>query len=218
MITFSFYNEIQISECPDNLYDLKQKIKELYILNENQIDNCLLSYIDKQGDKNYIFKEEHFEQIIPIIESIIIKVEIIDDYKYLTIDNIVDEEQQLYEVDKPDDEEEIQYDEDEDYIDIEEIKEDIKEVEKEDKNEDKIKEKNEGKKDTIKFIHYGIKCNICGCKEIKGIRYLCGVCSNFNLCQACEKNYGRKHNYPFLKIRNPELSPISFTCKIDSNN
>ena len=229
MITFSFYNEIQISECPDNLYDLKQKIKELYILNENQIDNCLLSYIDKQGYHHYIFKEEHFEQMIPIVESIIIKVEIIDDYKYLTIDNMVDEEYQLYKLDKTDDEETIQYYEDEDYYDTEEIKEVIKEDEKEDKNEDvkedknedeieeKIEEKNEGKKDVIKYIHYGIKCNICGCEEIKGVRYLCGVCSNFNLCQECEQNYGRKHNHPLLKIRSPELSPISFTCKIDTN-
>ena len=211
---------------PDNLYDLKQKIKELYILNENQIDNCLLSYIDKQGDQNYIFKEEHFEQIIPIVESIIIKVEIIDDYKYQTIDNMVDEEYQLYKLDKPEYEEDFQYYEDEDFIDTEEIKEVIKEDEKEDKNEDKIEEKkdekkeekNKSNKDTIKYIHHGIKCNICGSKEIKGIRYLCGVCSNFNLCQECEQNYGKMHNHPLLKIKNPELSPISFTCKIVSNN
>ena len=218
MITFSFYNEIEISECPDNLFELKQKIKELYMLSQNEIDNCVLSYIDKEGCHNYIFKEEHFEQVIPIVESIIIKVEIIDECKYITIDSMVDEEYQLYKLDKPDDKEDIQYDGIKNYINNEEKKEDIKEVEKKDKNEDekeeKKEEKKEGKKDGIIPIHYGIKCNVCGCKEIKGIRYWCGVCSNYNLCQECENKYGRKHNHPLLKIRNPELSPIFFTCKI----
>ena len=109
MITFSFYNEIEISECPDNLFELKQKIKELYMLSQNEIDNCVLSYIDKEGCHNYIFKEEHFEQVIPIVESIIIKVEIIDECKYITIDSMVDEEYQLYKLDKPDDKENIKY-------------------------------------------------------------------------------------------------------------
>ena len=226
MITFSFYNEIEISECPDNLYDLKQKIKELYMLSQNQIDNCVLSYIDKEGCHNYIIKEEQFEQVIPIVESIIIKVEIIDECKYITIDNMVDEEYQLYKLDKANDDEDIQYDEIKEYINSGEKKEDIKEDEKKDKNEEEKEEKmeeekeeeKESKKEGIKPIHYGIKCNICGCKEIKGVRYWCGVCSNYNMCQECENKYGRKHNHPLLKIRNPELCPISFTCKINKND
>ena len=224
MVTFSFYDELEISECPDNLYDLKQKIKTLYLLDENQIKDCILSYKDKKGDNNYIFNEEQFEQMIPIVESIIIKIELIDDLKYLTIDSMVDEEYPFYKIDKNINYDQIiQYNEDEyniypdDTMEDEIDKtEDKKEDNKEDKIEDKKEDKKEDKRDIIKQIHCGIKCNICQCKEIIGIRYLCGVCQNFNLCEECEKNYGKNHNHPLLKIRNPDLSPISFTCKIDN--
>ena len=138
MITFSFYDEIQIAECPDNLYDLKQKIKELYILGENQIDNFLLSYINKNGDQNYIFKEEHFEQIIPDIESVIISVELIFDYKYRTIDSMVDEKYQLCDIDDDNNIQNALYDNYEDNMKTKE--------KKEEKKEDKIKNRQIKKK------------------------------------------------------------------------
>ena len=40
-----------------------------------------------------------------------------------------------------------------------------------------------------KIIHRGIICNKCGKKDIKGKRYKCAQCSNFNLCEKCENNY-----------------------------
>ena len=64
-------------------------------------------------------------------------------------------------------------------------------------------------------IHDGIECTLCGRENIKGIRYLCGICENYNLCQECETRFGVEHGHPLLKIRNPELTPLSFGYKIN---
>ena len=63
----------------------------------------------------------------------------------------------------------------------------------------------------------GIKCNICE-EEIQGIRYLCGVCQDFNMCEKCEIKEGMEHNHPLLKIRSPDLAPTLFKCKIKIEN
>jgi hypothetical protein len=50
-------------------------------------------------------------------------------------------------------------------------------------------------------IHDGIKCNGCGIIPIKGLRFKCTVCPNFNYCSNCEEN--EDHEHPFYKIRFP---------------
>ena len=198
MATFSFYNEIQISECPPTLYDLKDKIKELYNLDETQKNNCVISYADNQGEKYYILDEDQYEECIPKIESIVLKIEISDNDKYLTIDPIYEEEFDVRydspkkkETDNPT--EGFYYD----YYDLETITGDEE-------------------KDNVDInIHNGIECTLCGCENIKGIRYLCGICENYNLCQECETQFGVEHGHPLLKIRNPELTPLSFGYKIN---
>ncbi|XP_054711112.1 LOW QUALITY PROTEIN: next to BRCA1 gene 1 protein-like [Uloborus diversus] len=52
-------------------------------------------------------------------------------------------------------------------------------------------------------IHHGIFCDNCD-QLIHGIRYKCGNCSDFDLCQECESlpNIHNK-NHVFLKIRYP---------------
>ena len=52
-------------------------------------------------------------------------------------------------------------------------------------------------------IHNGIKCNACGTKNIKGIRYKCSTCDNYNLCENCEENSNHDENHILLKIRQP---------------
>ena len=54
-------------------------------------------------------------------------------------------------------------------------------------------------KDTV--IHYGIKCNNCGIENIKGIRYKCTTCDDFNLCEKCEKNSEHFPQHIFIKMR-----------------
>ena len=198
MATFSLYDEIQISQCPSNLYDLKQTIKQLYELSNTEINNSLISYC-KNDEHYYIFEEEQFQKVKSIIESIILKIELSDEDKYLTIDSTVDEKYQVYKLEN--EETKVSQDEDdeiidEDYYDYENMPEmDENEVQKEEKKEDESK----------------IKCNICE-MNIQGIRYLCGVCKEFNMCENCEKKEGKEHGHPLLKIRNPDLAPISFKC------
>ena len=210
MATFSFYNEIQIAECPPSFYELKEKIKYLYILDEDQINKIIISYQDSDAQHHYISNEDEFDKVIPKIESIILTIEILDDDKYLTIDPSFEEEfNSIYLLNLNNDNKDnddyygFYYDMD----DLNRITEEcfageIDEVEDEKDKEDK------------EIVHNGIKCNICGDENIEGIRYLCGICDNFNLCQKCEKVSGEEHNHPLLKIRNPQYAPLSFKCKL----
>jgi hypothetical protein len=52
-------------------------------------------------------------------------------------------------------------------------------------------------------VHAGVRCDGCNAEPIRGVRYKCSVCSNYDLCQQCEtKNVHPEH--PFLKIRASE--------------
>jgi len=53
------------------------------------------------------------------------------------------------------------------------------------------------------IIHNGIKCNNCNTESIKGIRYKCIHCQNFNLCSNCEEYCDHDKNHIFIKIRKP---------------
>ena len=53
-------------------------------------------------------------------------------------------------------------------------------------------------------IHRNSECSKCGQIPIKGIRFICLECLNFNLCSSCEKKYGEKHGHELLKLRRPE--------------
>ena len=206
MATFTFFGEIQISKCPSNLYDLKQTIKQLYTLDDSQIEDCLISY-NMNGQHKFIFNEEDYEKIIPIIETIVIKIEISDIDKYLTIDPMIDEEYELYQL------ENITKKGDE-------IDKNIDEYNADDYNlyeNMEIEGDGDGKGTDTPNTPNGIKCNICQ-EEIQGIRYLCGVCQDFNMCEKCEIKEGMEHNHPLLKIRSPDLAPTLFKCKIKIEN
>ena len=49
------------------------------------------------------------------------------------------------------------------------------------------------------LIHEGFECKACAVSPIKGIRYNCPKCTNFNLCEICEEKVEHEHN--LLKIR-----------------
>lgn len=44
-------------------------------------------------------------------------------------------------------------------------------------------------------------CDGCDVHPIKGIRYKCSVCKDFDFCSTCEERMS--HPHAFLKIRNP---------------
>ena len=81
-------------------------------------------------------------------------------------------------------------------------------------NEEKINNLNLNQQD---IIHNDIFCNNCGKENIKGIRYKCAQCPNFDLCDNCEKFCQHDVNHIFIKIRKPlkEESELLFKMKKD---
>jgi hypothetical protein len=52
---------------------------------------------------------------------------------------------------------------------------------------------------------------MCGNLPIKGIRYKCFVCSDFNLCESCfTKADEHTMQHAFLYIRRPEVDPSNY--------
>ena len=86
----------------------------------------------------------------------------------------------------------------------------------------KAKPKNEKKEEKKeiknKYVHRDFICDGCDADPIIGIRYNCAVCADFDYCEKCEKKFGEKHGHPFLKIRNPDDTPLYFNCKLKKNN
>ena len=72
-------------------------------------------------------------------------------------------------------------------------------------------------------IHNGIKCDNINCKmnPIKGIRYKCSICANYNLCEKCENNnqIEKFHDltHDFIRIRK-ENHNYSFSIIKDDND
>jgi len=51
-------------------------------------------------------------------------------------------------------------------------------------------------------IHIGVMCDGCQ-SSIRGIRYKCSVCPDFDLCQSCEAKGSHDSNHPLLKMLKP---------------
>ena len=68
-------------------------------------------------------------------------------------------------------------------------------------------------------VHTNIKCEHCFSNPIKGIRYKCSICNNYNLCQQChEKNSETgKHQHFFYSLKNKDNNSIAQAI-IDKKN
>jgi len=65
------------------------------------------------------------------------------------------------------------------------------------------------------YVHRGITCNHCNSCPIRGIRYKCANCIDYDLCETCEAAEVHTKTHVFIKIRipfpplaNPKLSLI----------
>lgn len=75
-----------------------------------------------------------------------------------------------------------------------------KKIEEEEKKEKKPKKTSN--ENSNKTVHKNTQCAECGSYPIKGTRYKCSVCPNYDVCENCEKNTDHEHS--FLKLKKPE--------------
>ncbi|KAK3694928.1 hypothetical protein B0T22DRAFT_87463 [Podospora appendiculata] len=59
------------------------------------------------------------------------------------------------------------------------------------------------------YVHRGCQCNACGIVPIRGIRYRCANCADFDLCETCESQglHTKTHIFYKIKIPAPRLGP-----------
>jgi hypothetical protein len=81
-------------------------------------------------------------------------------------------------------------------------------------NQEKKQENDNNEK---KPIHYCVRCDGCKCFPIRGIRYKCAVCNNFDYCEACEEKFSNVHQHPFIKINKPDLAPKKIQIILPEN-
>ena len=53
------------------------------------------------------------------------------------------------------------------------------------------------------YVHRGVTCNSCNAMPIKGIRYRCSNCVDFDLCEQCEALQTHPNTHLFYKVRIP---------------
>ncbi|CAF9906786.1 MAG: hypothetical protein ALECFALPRED_002647 [Alectoria fallacina] len=53
------------------------------------------------------------------------------------------------------------------------------------------------------YVHRGVTCNSCNTMPIKGIRYRCSNCVDFDLCEQCEAMQIHPKTHLFYKVRIP---------------
>ncbi len=58
----------------------------------------------------------------------------------------------------------------------------------------------------------GVVCDGCDMTPIRGIRFMCSVCANYDLCERCER-VGVHSHHPMLKIRKACQAPATLVCK-----
>ncbi|KAJ2894643.1 uncharacterized protein MKZ38_007368 [Zalerion maritima] len=60
-------------------------------------------------------------------------------------------------------------------------------------------------------VHRGCACNACGTVPIRGIRYRCANCADFDLCETCEAQglHNKTHIFYKVKVPAPPFGPRS---------
>ncbi|KAG5951586.1 hypothetical protein E4U53_002762 [Claviceps sorghi] len=72
-------------------------------------------------------------------------------------------------------------------------------------------------------VHRGCQCNSCGMVPIRGVRYRCANCADFDLCETCEAQGVHIKTHIFYKIKVPappfgprQMQPVWYTGDPDS--
>ena len=64
---------------------------------------------------------------------------------------------------------------------------------------------------STKPTHHGVNCDECHTQPIKGTRYKCGNCANYDLCSICFEYTTHNRDHAFIVIKRPLTSEQSFT-------
>ncbi|PKS09926.1 hypothetical protein jhhlp_004549 [Lomentospora prolificans] len=74
-------------------------------------------------------------------------------------------------------------------------------------------------------VHRGCQCNACSMAPIRGIRYRCATCADFDLCESCEAQGLHTKTHIFYKVKVPappsilrQTQPVWYTGDPDSVN
>ncbi|KAJ1642376.1 hypothetical protein LPJ64_005775 [Coemansia asiatica] len=59
-----------------------------------------------------------------------------------------------------------------------------------------------------KEVHSGVVCDFCD-QPIAGVRYKCGNCIDYDLCERCEANNDHNKDHLFIKIRRHIRAPVN---------
>jgi Ca2+-binding EF-hand superfamily protein len=72
-------------------------------------------------------------------------------------------------------------------------------------------------------VHRGCACNACNMHPIRGIRYRCANCHDFDLCETCESQGSHNKTHIFYKIKVPappfgprQMQPVWYTGDPDT--
>ena len=196
MLLVELNEKIKAIRIPENFEDFKKKVKEEYSISEEKMSQIFFTYIDEENNSIYVDNEEDYIYAIPFVETIVFNVEFKENddlQKGSSIDSLLSKGNIDAIIEKANKR----------IIELKNEKHIIK------NEENKLKTKNK----EIPIIHEGINCNECK-NIVKGIRYKCCICLDYNLCEKCESKLGYDHHHPFLKIRKPELCPIKFYCSL----
>merc|ERR1712203_1057952 len=58
-------------------------------------------------------------------------------------------------------------------------------------------------------IHVGINCNRCGMDPIRGERFKCSVCEDFDLCETCYERKTKTTHDPSHRFFRQKCMPVS---------
>ncbi|KAF4633747.1 hypothetical protein G7Y89_g4369 [Cudoniella acicularis] len=59
------------------------------------------------------------------------------------------------------------------------------------------------------YVHRGCACNSCGVVPIRGVRYRCSNCADYDLCEGCESQglHTKTHIFYKIKVPGPSFGP-----------
>lgn len=53
----------------------------------------------------------------------------------------------------------------------------------------------------VMTVHHGVECSVCKVLPIRGKRYKCMICNDFQICQNCEND--DVHAHPVIRMTSP---------------